>query len=70
MLDLMLCSDHDFSFFREVRFNSSHEIQIDVQTGEIIFNTADNWRHYLRNLVSLGVFFATSVYVGYVYNEF
>ena len=67
--EVVLCSDHDFSLFKDVRFKSNHEIQIDTVSGFVTLNTGENMRYVRRNLASIGIFFTTFAYVSYLYRE-
>ena len=70
MLDVVLCSDHDFQLFKEVRFKPQHEMHVDVATNLVVYNSAQNWRYWTLNIVSVGLFTATLVYAGHLYVEF
>ena len=70
LLEVVLCSDHDFQLFGDLRFNPNHEIHIDVMTGQIVYNSAQNTRHALNNAFAVGLALTTSVYVGYMYKQF
>ena len=67
--EVVLCSDHDFNLFKDVRFKSNHEIQIDTVSGFVTFNTGENVRYVRKNLASVGLFLTTFAYVSYLYRE-
>ena len=67
--EVVLCSDHDFNLFKDVRFKSNHEIQIDTVSGFVTFNTGENMRYMRRNLTSIGIFLTAFAYVSYLYRE-
>ena len=56
--------------FGDLRFNPNHEIHIDVITGTVVYNSAQNTRHAVKNVFAVGLGIATSVYVGYMYRSF
>ena len=80
--EMILCSDHDFKLFKDLRFKPWHEIWVSTTTrGEggggaddenatISYNSGQNLRHRASNLLSLGLFLSTFAYVTYVYQSF
>ena len=69
-MEVVLCSDHDFSLFKDMKFKLQHEIRIDSETNMITHNSGYNLRYGMRNTVSIAVFLGTFGYISYLYNEF
>ena len=45
-------------------------MHIDVPSGKVVYNSAQNMRHSLNNVFSVGIFLSTAIYVGYLYKTF
>ena len=45
-------------------------MHIDISTGTVVYNSAQNMRHSFNNVFSVGIFISAAIYIGYLYNTF